>query len=68
MVPFTVRENALTVGDLALSWGRPNMIAPANQQVTLYWPAIRVTAIATTNHGYFSYRLPFEHLLLLGGR
>jgi hypothetical protein len=44
-ITFAARERALTIGDLALLWGSPN-IHYTNSLVTFTWPGFGVTAVS----------------------
>jgi hypothetical protein len=60
-VSIHVRENTLTIGDLALAWGMP--VRRVNGKlVYLMWPGRNVTAFSKT--GRFSYLLPVFHIWL----
>lgn len=63
LVEFTIRENALIAGDLALLWGRPAVMTPSYRWVSVNWPAERALAMVKTDQGQFSYLLPLEHVV-----
>jgi hypothetical protein len=63
-VEFTLRENGLTAGDLALSWGRPAVMTPSYRWVFVSWPAERASALVKTDQGPFGYLLPLETVVL----
>lgn len=60
-VSFTLREKILTVGDLALLWGRP-AIATYSRIVNLRWRNVRAVAIPQTDRGHFSYLYPIVYV------
>jgi hypothetical protein len=64
-VYFAVRDNALTVGDVAMLWGRPT-IRRHDHSLTLYWPAQHMSSVVRSDSGQFNYRLPVPYLLLRG--
>lgn len=60
---FTVRDNSLAVGDLAVWWGRPEVSVLYREWITLHWPHSGVHATAWSRHGEFSYFLPLHHVI-----
>jgi hypothetical protein len=44
-VHFTVREHALTVGDLILLWGRPDHVQYGRNPTILFWEQVPASAI-----------------------
>lgn len=58
---FSVHEGALTVGDLALLWGRPN-VRLYRQSVNLDWPSVGVTANGWAESWQFSYSIPVQRI------
>lgn len=58
---FSVRENLLTVGDLAQLWGRPS-IEHHRGWLILHWTAQRMSALVRSASGRFSYFLPVKRL------
>jgi hypothetical protein len=60
---FDVRDNALTVGDLALLWGRPEITQHENSLV-LHWPDQHMSTVVRSDSGQFSYFLPVPYLML----
>ena len=63
-VVFKPREGTLTVGDLVLLWGDPE-ITFHSQTANLRWPNVHVVAIPETYDGDFSYWLPIAHIALV---
>jgi hypothetical protein len=59
-VVFKPRETTLTLGDLVLLWGRPE-IAIYNQITNLRWRKVGIVAIPQSHHGEFSYWLPIVY-------
>jgi hypothetical protein len=60
-ITFCVREGALTVGDLALLWGRP-AIQIFQGSGLFKWSSIQTTANGTTSDRGFSYYFPLSHV------
>jgi len=60
---FATRDNALTVGDLSLMWGRPTITRHENSLI-LHWPDQHVSAVVRSDNGQFQYRLPVSYLLI----
>jgi hypothetical protein len=60
---FTVRKNLLTLGDLALLWGKPNIEA-GDHTLYLEWPDNHASAIASDYDGRFTYFLPIMHVFI----
>jgi hypothetical protein len=61
-VRFTPNRNILTIGDLAIRWGRPHRGIAYRGRMSLQWPARGVTAIVKVNE-LFSYYLPVEEII-----
>lgn len=64
-VYFAVRDNALTVGDVARLWGRP-VISRYENSLVLHWPDQRMSTVVRSDNGQFHYLLPVPYLLLAG--
>jgi hypothetical protein len=62
-VYFTVRDGALTIGDLALLWGRPEVITMDWERMSLRWSDRGVTATVISWRRRFSYYLPVERVV-----
>jgi hypothetical protein len=60
-IDLAVREGTLTVGDLALLWGRPNARL-YRQSVNLDWPSVGVTASSWAESRRFGYFIPIIRL------
>ncbi len=60
-VEFSMRAGALTVGDLALLWGRPN-VRIYRQSVNLEWPRIGISANGWAESWRFSYSIPVQRI------
>jgi hypothetical protein len=60
-VDFAVREGALTVGELALLWGRPH-IRLYRQSATLEWHDIGASATGWAENARFSYFMPVSSI------
>lgn len=60
---FAVRDHTLTVGDVALLWGRPTVVRRDNSLV-LHWPEQRVSTVVRSDNRQFNYRLPVPYLLI----
>jgi hypothetical protein len=58
---FRPREGMLTVGDLVLLWGKPE-VAIYSGTVKLRWRGIHVITIPQVYRGYFSYWLPIRYV------
>ena len=58
---FAIRPNALTVGDVALLWGRPT-IKPLDNWLFLHWPNQRISTWVESWR--FNYALPLPYLFL----
>jgi hypothetical protein len=56
-VSFTVREDRLAIGDLALLWGRPE-IRVYGHSVSVVWPSRGVSAEGWAKSRRFSYAIP----------
>ncbi len=64
---FIARKDALTVGDLALLWGRPLTISGVGEQITLDWPPSDWSILAITNGTRFSYLMPVHRVTFSTG-
>jgi hypothetical protein len=64
-VEFSLREAALTVGDLALLWGRPDK-ALYRQSINLEWSNVGVTASGWAESHRFNYANPVLRLTFAG--
>lgn len=62
-IDFAARKNALMVGDLPRSWGRPE-IQLYGKSAILKWPEVGVSANGWTESGQFSYFMPVVRLSL----
>jgi hypothetical protein len=63
-IAFTVRERALTVGDLALWWGRPAIQSVGNTAM-LTWRTYAASArLSRPNDGQFDYFLPLSMITI----
>jgi hypothetical protein len=62
-IDFATRENALVVGELPVSWGRPE-IQLYGESAILKWPDVGVSANGWTESGQFSYFMPVVRLSL----
>jgi hypothetical protein len=60
-VVFCTRENAITVGDLSMLWGRPRGRYLYRLDI-FSWPEIRAVADAYSQDKRFSYYLPVTHI------
>jgi len=56
-VNYSVSPGVLTIGDLALLWGRPN-VRMYRQSVNLDWPGMGITASAWAENSRFSNFIP----------
>jgi hypothetical protein len=65
-VVFRPREGALTVGDLVLLWGDPE-IAIYSRTANFRWTNVHVVAIPETYDGDFSYWLPVIYVAFGSG-
>jgi len=59
-VAFSLGDNSLTVGDLAVWWGRPEIGVSYREWMTVYWPDIGISVKAWAEQGQFSYSLPLR--------
>ena len=67
LVTFTLRENTLRIGDLALWWGKPD-VQLMGRVVTLSWPGRGVTTLTIPSHSRrFDYFSPVLHIALAQG-
>jgi len=63
---FSIREGALRVGDLALLWGRPEILSPTDRDVRLNWPHQEVIALSSLGQsGQLSYFQPVRSVLFM---
>jgi hypothetical protein len=60
---FIVRGHALTVGDLALLWGRPTIARRANRRF-LRWRDQHMSTSLQADNRQFNYWLPVQYLIL----
>ncbi len=60
-VDFTVRENALTVGNLWLWWGDTDYIS-GDKMVVMRWPELDRIAIVSIPYGHYSYLSPVHQV------
>jgi hypothetical protein len=60
-VVFWLREKTLTVGDLVILWGEPE-IAIYSRTANFRWNNVHVVAIPETYDGDFSYWLPIAYV------
>jgi hypothetical protein len=60
-VEFSLRASALTVGNMALLWGRPTIYF-YQKSVNLEWPSLGVSASAWAESRRFSYFIPVIRL------
>jgi len=64
-VYFAVRDNALTVGEVALLWGRPTIDRRGNSLV-LHWYHQGMSTVVRSDNGLFNYSLPVPYFLIRG--
>ncbi len=62
---FTPREKMLTLGDLVLLWGKPEITVYAGI-ANLRWRDMNVVAIPQTYDGHLSYWLPIRYVAFEG--
>jgi hypothetical protein len=60
-VEFSMHEGALTAGDLALLWGRPD-VDVYHSSVNLEWPRIGLSANGWADAWQFSFAIPVERI------
>ena len=60
-VAFMPREKTLTLGDLMLLWGKPE-IAIYSKTINFRWPNAHVTAVLQAYPGHISYWLPITYV------
>lgn len=60
---FTIRKNTLTLGDLALLWGKP--VSHIYQQSALFeWPDLGISANGWTESRQFDYHIPILRVVI----
>ena len=65
LVVFTVRDDRLVLGDLALLLGRPPIMAAGGDMMTFDWLDSEWSILANTRRGSFSYFMPLHRVTFI---